>query len=99
MIKWWRNLRNSIYLALWRSTKRVGQERNIRLTRKYDNYYGVIDLVWKLEDRKQGGTPLRGRCIVERANTWNLRETIRRIEQGELLQELADFEKRMAERD
>ena len=99
MIKWWRNLRNSLHLALWRSTKRVGQGRNIRLTRKYDNYYGVIDLVWKLEDRKKGGTPLRARCIVERANSWNLQETIRRIEQGELLQELADFEKRMAERD
>lgn len=98
MMKWLKNLRNKLFLALWCSTKRVGQGRNILLTRTYENFGGVIDLIWRLEDIRKGGKPLRARCITERANAWNLQQTIRRIERGELQQELADFEKEVAER-
>lgn len=74
------NLRNSIRLFLWSSTKRTEGGR-IRITRRYDNFGGtVIDLTWKIRMMDKNGKTIGRKTVQERASKWNLTKVIGRVE-------------------
>lgn len=88
----------NIYLRLWKSHKFVGTDKNIRLTRTYEPYgKGVLDIIWCLRDYRNLPKRERVRSLVitKRCNLRAVKDTIRDVEEGELLHALAHFEGKM----
>ena len=88
-----------IYLYFWRSHKRVGPKREIRLTRTYEYFgNGVYDLIWCLRDRRPGTSRKqhhRPTVLMERTMGKDAKATIKRIETQELPTAIQEFLERI----
>ena len=73
---------------VWGS-KKVGQGQQILLSRSYESYgKTVYDLRWTLKPIHSKEKDSHTVTITERANKWNMRQVIRRIEKHELVNEI-----------
>lgn len=88
----------SLYLALWKSHKFVGPNKEIRLTRTYEECgKGVLDVIWCLRDYRkiEKGKKIGSHVITERTSPRNARQLIRQIEREELPKAIEKFLKKM----
>ena len=80
---------NSLYLKLWAGSKKVGPRKEVLLTKRCETYGGVVfDLKWTLKYIHSNGRTSHSVNFSERANSWNLRKVILRIEKEVLPKEI-----------
>lgn len=79
------NFFNHIFLSFWCGEKKVGPNKVILLKRGCETYGDVVyDLRWTLKYIHSNGQTSHSVNISERANKWDVRRTIKRIEAHEL---------------
>ena len=73
---------NHIFLSFWTGEKKVGPNKEVQL-RKTCEIYGdaVYDITWTLRYIYKNGTTSHSVNISDRANKWDLRKTIKKIEE------------------
>ena len=76
---------NEIYLKFWSGKKKVGPKKEVLLSKSFVVYgEAVYDLTWSLKYIHSNGKTSHSVTISERANKWNLRGIIGRIEKTKL---------------
>lgn len=72
---------NHLYLTFWTGEKKTGPHKQIYLTRECETYGDMVyDIKWKLKYIHKNGQTSHTVTIAERANKWDLRKIIRRVE-------------------
>jgi len=70
---------------MWTGKKEIGPHKEVLLTKECERFgYVVYDLKWKLRYIHKKGSTSHTITITERANKWDLRRVIRRIEKNVL---------------
>ena len=72
---------NKIYLYWWSGDKKVGPHKKVLLSRNCEIFGDMVyDLRWKLKYIHKNGQTSHAVTISERANKWDVRRCIKRIE-------------------
>ena len=80
---------NSIFLRLWSGDKKVGPKKQVLLSKSCETYGdAVYDLRWTLKYIHPDGKTSHSVTITERANKWNMRKIIHRIEKYKIPKEI-----------
>lgn len=75
-------LKNAIYLNFWAGKKKAGPHKELVITRSCESYGGhVFDLLWSIKFR---GSKKSSKHLSIRANSWDLIEKIKHIENTRL---------------
>lgn len=83
---------NSLYLSFWTGDKKVGPQKNIILSRRCETFGDMVyDLRWTIKYLQENGKTSPSVSITERANKWDLRKVIRRIEKTALKQRIKEL--------
>ena len=76
---------NSLYLKWWSGDKKVGPQRNVRLSKSCEIFGDTVyDLRWTLKYIHANGKTSHSVTITERASRWNLKKVIRLVERRKL---------------
>ena len=77
------SLFNHIFLKCWAGKKKAGPNKEILITRKFDTFGDMVyDITWSLKYIHDNGQVSHSINISERANKWDLRRTIKKIEKN-----------------
>lgn len=80
---------NHLFLTFWTGVKKVGPHKEINLSRECETYGdAVFDIKWKLNYIYENGKTSHTVTIAERANKWDLKKIIRRVEKEVLPQKI-----------
>ena len=72
---------NHLYLTFWTGEKKVGPNKEVYLSRECETYGDMVyDIKWQLKYIHKNGKVSHPDTIAERANKWDLRKIIRRVE-------------------
>lgn len=72
---------NSLFLTFWTRQKKVGPNKEVLLTKSCETFGEMVyDLRWSLKYIHSNGKTSHSVTISERANKWDLRKNIHRIE-------------------
>lgn len=83
---------NHLYLTFWTGEKKVGPHKEIYLSRKCETFGDMVyDLRWSLKYIYKDGKVSHPLNISERANKWDLRKIIRKIEKDVLPQKIKEL--------
>ena len=83
---------NNLYLSFWTGDKKVGPQKNIILSRRCETFGDMVyDLRWTIKYLQENGKTSPSVSITERANKWDLRKVIRRIEKTALKQRIKEL--------
>ena len=85
------NVKNSIYLWLWKSRGGVKRtpEGRIKIKRSFESFYSVVyDITWSLTLLDKEGNVTTKHTISERTDRRNVIATIRRVESTGLPSEI-----------
>lgn len=88
----------NLYLRFWKGYSFLGKNKEIRLTRTYEECgKGVLDVIWCLRDYRkiEKGKKISSHVITERTSPRNARQLIRQIERDELPKAIEKFLKKM----
>ena len=76
---------NDIFLKFWSGKKKVGPDKRILLSKSFVVYgETVYDLTWSMKYIHDNGKTSHSVTITERANKWNMRRVINRVEKKKL---------------
>ena len=76
---------NHLYLIFWTGDKKVGPHKEVHLSKKCETYGDMVyDIRWTLKYIHKNGKTSTPITISERANKWDLRKLIRRVEKDTL---------------
>ena len=83
---------NNLYLSIWTGDKKVGPQKNIILSRRCETFGDMVyDLRWTIKYLQENGKTSPSVSITERANKWDLRKVIRRVEKTALKQRIKEL--------
>jgi hypothetical protein len=83
---------NNLYLTFWTGDKKVGPQKKVILSRKCESFGDMVyDLRWTIKYIHENGKTSHSVTITERANKWDLRKVIRRVEKKALRQKIKDL--------
>jgi hypothetical protein len=83
---------NNLYLSFWTGDKKVGPQKNIILSRRCETFGDMVyDLRWTIKYLQENGKTSPSVSITERANKWDLRKVIRRVEKTALKQRIKEL--------
>ena len=83
---------NNLYLSFWTGDKKIGPQKNIILSRRCETFGDMVyDLRWTIEYLQENGKTSPSVSITERANKWDLRKVIRRVEKTALKQRIKEL--------
>ena len=83
---------NNLYLSFWTVDKKVGPQKNIILSRRCETFGDMVyDLRWTIKYLQENGKTSPSVSITERANKWDLRKVIRRVEKTALKQRIKEL--------
>ncbi|MCR5534532.1 MAG: hypothetical protein K6F47_05100 [Bacteroidaceae bacterium] len=83
---------NNLYLSFWTGDKKIGPQKNIILSRRCETFGDMVyDLRWTIKYLQENGKTSPSVSITERANKWDLRKVIRRVEKTALKQRIKEL--------
>ena len=83
---------NHLYLILWTGEKKVGPHNKILLSRNCETFGDMVyDLRWTIKCTQGNNKTSPSVTITERANKWDLRKVIRRVEKTALKQRIKEL--------
>lgn len=83
---------NNLYLSFWTGDKKVGPQKNIILSRRCETFGDMVyDLRWTIKCTQGNNKTSPSVTITERANKWDLRKVIRRVEKTALKQRIKEL--------
>ena len=76
---------NDIYLKFWSGKKKVGPNKRILLSKSFVVFGNTVyDLTWSMKYIHDNGKTSHSVTITERANKWNMKRVIKRVEKTKL---------------
>ena len=76
---------NGIFLKFWSGKEKVGPNKRILLSKSFEVFGSTVyDLTWSMKYIHDNGKTSHSVTITERANKWNMRRVIRRVEKSKL---------------
>lgn len=85
---------NHLYLILWTGEKKVGPHNKILLSRNCETFGDMVyDLRWTIKCTQGNNKTSHSVTITERANKWDLRKVIHRVEKKALPQKIKELVK------
>ena len=76
---------NGIFLKFWSGKEKVGPNKRILLSKSFEVFGSTVyDLTWSMKYIHDKGKTSHSVTITERANKWNMRRVIRRVEKSKL---------------
>ena len=83
---------NQLYLTFWTGDKKVGPHKKVLISRKCESFGDMVyDIRWTLKYIHKNGKTSHSVTISERANKWDLRKIIRRVEKNTLPQKIKEL--------
>jgi len=83
---------NHLYLTFWTGDKKVGPHKEVYLSKKCETYGDMVyDIRWTLKYIYKDGKTSQPITISERANKWDLRKIIHKIEKDELPRKIKEL--------
>ena len=83
---------NNLYLSFWTGDKKIGPQKNIILSRRCETFGDMVyDLRWTIKYLQENGKTSPSVSITERANKWDLRKVIRRVEKNVLPRKIKEL--------
>lgn len=83
---------NHIYLTFWTGKKKAGPNKEVYISRNCETFGDMVyDLKWTLAYIYKNGKSSQQISISERANQWDLRKVIRRVEKNTLQQKIEEL--------
>ena len=83
---------NNLYLSFWTGDKKVAPQKNIIISRRCETFGDMVyDLRWTIKYLQENGKTSPSVSITERANKWDLRKVIHRVEKKTLPQKIKEL--------
>ncbi|MBO7067875.1 MAG: hypothetical protein J6W52_04230 [Bacteroidaceae bacterium] len=83
---------NQVYLTFWSGEKKVGPHGEVLLSKKCESFGDMVyDLRWSLKYIHKDGKTSRTLTISERANKWDVKKNIKRVEKNILPRKIKEL--------
>ena len=83
---------NHLYLIFWTGDKKVGPHKEVYLSKKCETFGSMVyDVRWTLKYIHKNGKTSHSVTIYERANKWDVRKIIRRVEKNVLPRKIKEL--------